>query len=153
MNTTYAGVEQEFVDKLRVTTDQCNNEQILQMNLLSKILKLNPDLRPSATQILLHILFWSNKRSLEFVLEIRKKFDILDPKFASKIKSKNEHQKVQLNTPIVQQLKVALDKDVSVVNNDWIGKLDKPLADEFKKGYDKAQLSDLLRAMRNKVII
>ena len=117
------------------------------------MLNLKPDLRPSAKKVLHHPIFWADKKSLEFILKIRRKFDVLDPKFASKIKYGMEHQKVLMETPIVQRLKVALDVDKSVVKSDWKAKLDKTLAEEFKGGYDKESVSDLLRAMRNKVII
>ena len=53
----------------------------------------------------------------------------------------------------MRQLKVTLDSDKLVVFNDWKEKLDADLADVFTGDYDKESVSDLLKAMRNKVII
>ena len=147
----YKVVEKKFEEKRQELNDQGNNKQLLQMDLLMKMLKLEPKLRPSAKRVLSHPLFWTDKRCLEFILDIRKKFDVLDPKFTCKIKDK--HQKVLDETPTVLKLKVALDLDKSAVHNDWITKLDATLEEEFIRSYDKESVSDLLRAMRNKVII
>ena len=138
---------------LKVIFDQnintMQNEQFLQMDLLMRMLRLDHDLRPSTPQILEHPLFWEDKRSLEFILEIRKKFEILDPKFIRRIK--DDHQKVLQEQPMVEKLRDTLDLDQSVVNNDWIAKLDITLADDFRRGYETTSVSDLLRAIRNKV--
>ena len=151
LKMSYKDVEGKLEEKRQELNDQENNEQLLQMDLLMRMLKLKPELRPSAERVMSHPLFWDDKRCLEFILAIRKKLDVLDPKFLRKIK--DEHQKVLDETPIVQKLNVALDLDMSVVHNDWIHKLDATLAEEFNRGYDKQIVSDLLRAMRNKVII
>ena len=147
----YKDLEEKLEEKREELNDQGKNEQLLQMDLLMRMLKLEPELRPSAEKVLGHLLFWDDKRCLEFILAIRKKFDVLDPKFKRKIK--DEHQKVLDATPTVLKLKDALDLDKSVVNNDWIAKLDAILEQEFIRNYDKKSVSDLLRAMRNKVII
>ena len=151
LNMSYSEVELQLANKLQESKDQGNCKEILQMDLLTRILKLNPELRPSAKKMLSHPLFWEDKICLNFILDIRKKFDVLDPKFVRKIK--NEHQKILDETPTVLKLKVALDLDKTVVQNDWIAKLDTILAEEFNRGYDKESVSDLLRAMRNKVIV
>ena len=147
----YKDLEEKLEVKHQELNDQGKNEQLLQMDLLMRMLKSEPELRPSAKKVLSHPLFWDDKRCLEFILAMRKKFDVLDPKFKRKIK--DEHQKVLDATPTVLNLKVALDSDKSVVNNDWIAKLDAILEQEFIRNYDKKSVSDLLRAMRNKVII
>ena len=147
----YKDLEENLEEKRQELNDQGKNEQLLQMDLLMRMLKSEPELRPSAKKVLSHPLFWDDKRCLEFILAMRKKFDVLDPKFKRKIK--DEHQKVLDATPTVLNLKVALDSDKSVVNNDLITKLDAILKEEFNRGYDKESVSDLLRAMRNKVII
>ena len=147
----YKDLEKKLEEKRQELNVQGKNEQLLQMDLLMRMLKLEPELRPSAKKVLSHLMFWDDKRCLEFILDIRKKFDVLDPMFKRKIK--DEHQKVLDATPTVLKLKDALDLDKSVVINDWIAKLDAILAEEFNRGYDKQSVSDLLRAMRNKVII
>ena len=147
----YKDLEEKLEEKREELNDQGKNEQLLQMDLLMRMLKLEPELRPSAKKVLSHPLFWDDKKCLEFILAIRKKFDVLDPKFIRK--TKDEHQKILDATPTVLKLKDALDLDKSVVINDWIAKLDAILAEEFNRGYDKQSVSDLLRAMRNKVII
>ena len=146
----YKDVEGKLEEKRQELFDQGNNEQFLQMDLLIKMLNLEPELRSSVDKLLHHPLFWDDKRCLEFILDIRKKFHILDPKFARKIRNL---QQTVLQEPTVQKLKVALDLDKSVVNNDWIAKLDSTLAEEFTTGYDKESVSDLLRTMRSMVII
>ena len=151
LGVNYKDVEEKLEEKRQLLNDQGNNEILLQMDLLMRMLKLKPELRPSAKKVLSHPLFWDDKRCLEFILDIRKKFDVLDPKFTRKIK--DEHQKVLDETPIVLKLKDVLDLDKSVVHNDWIQKLDADIEEEFNRGYDKESVSDLLRAMRNKVII
>ena len=147
----YKDLEEKLEEKLQLLNVQGKNEQLLQMDLLMRMLKLKPELRPSAKKVLSHPLFWDDKKCLEFILAIRKKFDVLDSKFTRKIK--DEHQKVLDETPTVLKLKDALDLDKSVVNNDWISKLDANLKEDFNRGYDKESVSDLLRAIRNKVII
>ena len=151
LGMNYKDVAMKLEAKLQLFNDQGDNKQFLQMDLLMRMLNLKPELRPSVQKVLYHPLFWADKKSLEFILEIRKKFDVLDPKFLRKIK--NEHQKVLRETPIVQRLKVALDLDKSVVSYDWKVTLDATLEEEFKGDYDKESVSDLLKAMRNKVII
>ena len=147
LDKSYNDVE----DKLKAMFDQntMQNEQFLQMDLLMRMLKLNQNFRPSTRQILKHPLFWEDKRRLKFICEIRKKSSILDPKV--KIRIKDDHQKVLQEQPMVEKLRDTLDLDQSVVNNDWIAKLDITLADEFQRGYDTSSVSDLLRAIRNKV--
>ena len=147
----YKDVEVKLEKKRQELNDQGNSKQLLQMDLLMRMLKLEPELRPSAKKVLSHPLFWDDKRCLEFILDIRKKFDVLDPKFTRKIK--DEHQRVLDETPTVLKLKDALDLDKSVVSYDWIQKFDATLMEEFNRGYDQESVSDLLRAMRNKVII
>ena len=147
----YKDVEKKLEEKRQLLNVQGKNEQLLQMDLLMRMLKLDPELRPSAKKVLSYPLFWDDKRCLEFILDIRKKFDVLDPKFTRKIK--DEHQKVLDKIPTVLKLKDALDLDKSVVSYDWIQKLDLILKEEFNRNYDKESVSDLLRAMRNKVII
>lgn len=151
MSENYKDVAKKLEENLQELINHGNNEQILQMNLLIRMLTIKQEFRPCAQKVLLHPLFWGEKKCLEFILNIRKKFDILDPKFASKIK--NQHQTVLQDTPIVQKLKVALDLNKSVFHNDWKAKLDLSLAEEFKAGYDKESMSDLLRAIRNKVLL
>ena len=121
--------------------------------MITRMLKLQPECRPSVEKLLHHPFFWEDKRCLNFILDIRKNFDILDPKFVRKIKGGMKHQFVLQETTIVRRLKVTLDSDKLVIHNNWKEKLDAVLADEFNKGYDKESVSDLLRAMRNKVII
>ena len=147
----YKNFKLKLEEKLKELSDQGKNEQLLQMDLLMRVLELEPELRPSAKKVLSHPLFWDDKRCLEFILDIRKKFDILDPKFVRKIR--NEHQKVLDETPTVLKLRNALNEDRSVVKNNWIATLDGILKEEFIRAYDKESVSDLLRAIRNKVII
>ena len=151
LGMNYKDLEEKLEEKRQELNDQGKNEQLLQMDLLMRMLKLEPELRPSAEKVLSHPLFWEDKRCLEFILDIRKKFDVLAPKFTRKIK--DEQQKVPDATPTVLKLKDALDLDKSAVHNDWIVKLDAILKKEFTIGYDKESVSDFLRAMRNKVII
>ena len=146
----YKDVEEKLEEKRQELNDQGKNEQFLQLDLLNGMLKFEPELRLSAQNILHHPLFWDNKKCLQFILDIRKKFDILDPKFTRKIK---DDKKLFDETSTAQQLRVALDFDKSVVYSGWIAKLDANLANEFNRGYDEKSVSDLLRAIRNKVII
>ena len=140
-------------EKQEMINDQGKNERILQMEMLTRLLNLQPECRPSVEKLLHHPFFWEDKRCLDFILEIRKNFDVLDPKFVHKIKDVMKYQNVLQETTIVRQLKVTLDSNKLVVYNNWKGKLDAVLADEFTGDYDKESVSDLLRAMRNKVII
>ena len=63
------------------------NQEFLQMDLLMKILKVDPKLRPSTQEILQHSVFWDDKKSLEFILEIRKKLDVIKYSYLNGIKS------------------------------------------------------------------
>ena len=149
----YKDVEEKLKEKCQELNDQGKNKQLLRMDLLIKMLKLEPELRPSVEKVLHHAFFWENKRCLDFIIEIRKKFDVLDPKLARKFKDGMEYQKVLKETSNMQKLKVELDIDKSVIYNDWTTKLDKTLAKEFNKGYDKESVSDLLKAMGSMVFI
>ena len=158
LGMNYKDVEDKLEEKLQLLNDQGNNQQFLQMDLLMRMLKSEPELRPSLKKVISHPLFWNDNKILEFILEIRKKFDVLDPKFdvldpRFLRQIKNEHQKVLTETSIVQWLKIALDLDRSVVSNDWKVKLDATLKKEFKGDYDKESVLDLLKAMRNLVNI
>ena len=148
---SFIDVEDKLIEKLQLLNNQGNNEQFLQMDLLMKMMNLRPVLRPSVVKMLHHPLFWTDKRCLEFILDIQKKFDVSDPKVSN---SFEDALRKVLQEPIVRQLKVALDLDKSVVHNNWTAKLDAILAEEFnRESYYKESVSDLLRAMRNKVII
>ena len=148
----YSEVENKLKEKLHEMNGLGNNEQFLQMDLLIRMLKLKQKLRPSTRHILHHPLFWVDKKKLNFVLEIRKRFEVLEPQFVRKIK--NEHQKVLDETPILKMLKYALDSDQTVIEGDWKAKLDKAFADDFNSSYKSFNtVTELLRAIRNKVII
>ena len=153
LGQNYVNITKSLEEKLQALNIQGNIEPILQMDLLIRMLNFQPELRPSAQKVLHHPLFWADKRCFKFILEICKKIDVLDPKLAREIKNGMEHEKVLDEKPILKQLKVALDLDKSVVYDDWISKLDPMLAEEFKSGYDKESVSDLLKAIRNKVLI
>ena len=129
------------------------SEKLLQMDLMMRMLNLDQEFRPSTQEMLEHSSFWSADKRLQFILEIRKKFDVLDQKFATKITKGFEHQKVQLETPILEKMEDKLDSDRTVVTGGWISKLDATLAQEFQSGYAKDSVSDLLKAIRNKVIV
>ena len=153
----YLGVEKKLKDKLQELIDMGNDpnlsEKLLQMDLMIRMLNLDQELRPSTQEMLEHLSLWSADKRLQFILEIRKKFDVLDQKFATKITKGFEHQKVQLETPILENLEVKLDSEPTVVKDDCISKLDTTHAQEFQRGYAENSVLDLLRAIRNKVII
>ena len=150
LGMNYKDVEEKLEEKRQELNEQGSNEQLLQMDLLMRTLKLELELRPSAKKVLHHPLFWADKRCLEFILEIRKKIEVLEPMFVRRIKY--EHQKVIYETPIVQQLKAALDLDKSVIKDDWKAKLDPVFASDLNSSYKTfTTVSELLRAIRNKV--
>ena len=91
------------------------------------------------------------KNYKKFVFEIKSKFNMEDAKFVKK--SQYQYQLPTKNLTAVNKLIAALDEKKSVVNSDWKAQLDPTLAKEFNEGYDKEKVSELLRAMRNKVII
>ena len=153
LSQNYLGLEQTLVLKQQMINDQGINDRILQMDLVIRMINLKQELRPCLQKVLHHPCFWNNKKCLDFILEIRKKFDALDQKFINKIKDGMEYQRVLRETSNIQKLKHVLDLDKLVVHNDWTAKLDKTLTEEFNRGYDKESVSDLLRAMRNKVKI
>ena len=128
------------------------SQQFLQMDLIPQTLNLKPELRPSAQQILHHPLCWDDKKCLEFIVAIRNKFDFLDATFIKKVKKSDERQMVLRETPAVENLRDALDLNKSYVNIGWTAKLDCTLASELDKNYKTNSVSDLLRAIRNKVL-
>ena len=156
LDQNYFGVKEKLEDKLQELIDMGNDpnlsEKLLQMDLMMRMLNLKQELRPSTQKMLEHPSFWSADKRLQFILEIRKKF-VLDPKFATKITKGFDHQKVQLATPFLERLEVELDSEPTIVKDGWISKLDTTLAQEFQRGYAEDRVSDLLRAIRNKVII
>ena len=153
LSQNYLGLEETLRSKRQSINDEGINDRILQMDLVIRMINIEQNLRPSLQNVLHHLCFWNDKKCLDFILEIRKNFDVLDPNFTSKIKDRKEYQKVVRETPNMQNLKNVLDLDKSVVYNDWTAKLDKKLTEEFNRSYNKESVSDLLRAMRNKVII
>ena len=153
LDMNYKDIKLRLKEQQEMINDEGKNERILQMEMLTTMLNLLPENRPSVEKVLHHPFFWEDKKCLDFILEIRKKFDVLDTKFLKKIKDGMEYQKIFDLSSIVFKLKVTLDLDKQVVHNDWMAKLDQKLAMELNRGYDKESVSDLLRAMRNKVII
>ena len=76
----YKDIELKLKEQQKMINDQGKNEKNLQMEMLTRLLNLKPEFRPSVEKLLHHPFFWEEKRCLEFVLETRKKFDILDTK-------------------------------------------------------------------------
>ena len=153
LNMSYKDIKLKLKEKQEMINDQGNNKKILQMEMVTTLLNIKPEARPSVEKVLHHAFFWEDKRCLEFILDIRKKFDVLDTRFVKKIKDGMEYQKVLKEMLIARQLKVTLDSDKLVGHNGWKAKLDESLAEEFTGDYDKECVSDLLKAMRNKVNI
>ena len=147
-------------EKLKITMQEMikvdNNpnlsQELLQLDLIQKMLKLNKELRPSTQQILHHPLFWTDDKSLSLFLDIRKKFDVLSAAFAKAIDDrKMDYQIVRADMAALKRMKVKLDADKSVVKGDWKVQLDKSLVEELRKGYKKYSVSDLLKVIRDKV--
>ena len=118
LSQIYSGVKKQLESMLLELNGPGNNEKFLQKDLVMRVLNLKPEIRPSVERVMHHLLFWADKKYLEIILELRKQFDVLDPKLAIKIR--DEHHKVLDETLIVQKLKIALDSDKSVVPNLFI---------------------------------
>ena len=152
----YDRKKKELEEKLeRLILEYNESQHFLQMDLLSQILILKPETRPTAQQILHHPLCWDDKKCLEFIFAIRQKFDILDQnenKNKKNIKNTKNFQMVLRNKPFFQRTKDALDENTLYENIGWMEKLDKNLADDVGTKYNTKLVSELLRAIRNKVL-
>lgn len=103
-------------------------------DLISRMISRNPRERPDANMVLLHPLFWSWTKRLDFLLKVSDRFEgeSRDPP---------------------SELLVEFEQDAErVVGDDWHGKLGRQFVDNLGKyrKYHGDRILDLLRAMRNK---
>ena len=103
-------------------------------DLISRMISRNPRQRPDATNVLLHPLFWSPERRLDFLLKVSDRFE------------------VEPRDPPSALLNLLEADAAKVVGMDWHSKLDKGFVENLGKyrKYHGNKIMDLLRAMRNK---
>jgi serine/threonine-protein kinase/endoribonuclease IRE1 len=102
--------------------------------LISRMISRDPRQRPDATDVLLHPLFWSPERRLDFLLKVSDRFE------------------VEPRDPPSALLNLLEADAAKVVGPDWHSKLDKGFVENLGKyrKYHGNKIMDLLRAMRNK---
>lgn len=108
---------------------------VLAISLISTMLSDTPENRPPTNEIIEHPYFWSPKKKLEFIFDIRKRLDLQDE--------------------LTQNLSDDFNQCASVIEDDWTQNLSSEVMQEISKTFkkhDKAKISDLLRFIRNKVI-
>lgn len=102
------------------------------LDLITRMLRTEPFLRPSAVQVCSHPFFWSYAKRLEFLTELSDRL---------------EHESA--DAPVV----LAIERNASlVIGRSWDKKLDSVLMEDVNKyrKYDITSVRDLLRIIRNK---
>lgn len=119
-----------------------NSQQFIENDLLQKMLQLKPKLRPSTQEILLHPMFWSVIKTIEFLVDVWSKTDRSNPKY---------YQETKCQLSLYTDFRRKLDLDTSVIKENWKIQLNPILVADLK-GYDGMIITELLRAFRNKVL-
>lgn len=103
-------------------------------DLIERMISRDPKQRPDANEVLLHPLFWSPERRLDFLLKVSDRFE------------------VEIRDPPSDLLQLLEVDAATVVGSDWHEKLDKGFVGNLGKyrKYHGDRIMDLLRAMRNK---
>lgn len=103
-------------------------------DLVMRMISRDPRQRPDANEVLLHPLFWSPERRLDFLLKVSDRFE------------------VEQRDPPSHLLMLLEEEAPKVVGTDWHGKLDRAFVENLGKyrKYYGDRIMDLLRAMRNK---
>jgi len=103
-------------------------------DLIARMIAFDPKDRPDAATVLLHPLFWSSQKRLDFLLKISDRFEADTREEYSELLSKLE------------------ESGPDVVGDDWHDKLDSAFIDNLGKyrKYHGDRIIDLLRVMRNK---
>lgn len=92
-------------------------------------------MRPTARAVLNHPLFWHTERVLSFLQDVSDRVE-----------------KAQLNTEPLR----TLEKNATlIVKDDWNTQLEPEITNDLRKfrGYQGGSVRDLLRALRNKVVM
>ncbi|ANB15706.1 bifunctional endoribonuclease/protein kinase IRE1 [Sugiyamaella lignohabitans] len=103
-------------------------------DLISRMISFNPNDRPDASSVLLHPLFWSQQKRLDFLLKISDRFEA---------DAREEYS----------ELLSILERDAfEVVGHDWHTNFDRAFLENLRqyRRYRGERIIDLLRAMRNK---
>ncbi|KAM6957206.1 serine/threonine-protein kinase/endoribonuclease IRE1 [Aplochiton taeniatus] len=108
------------------------HDDIVAMDIIERMLSMDPQRRPSAESVLKHPFFWSLERELQFFQDVSDRIE-----------------KEPLDGPIVRQLERG---GRAVVKGDWREHITVPLQTDLRKfrSYKGGSVRDLLRAMRNK---
>lgn len=114
--------------------DKCPEDKYESLHLIASMISANPLHRPSTSKILLHPLFWSPKKRLEFLLKVSDKFEIEKRDPPSELLLKLERV------------------GMSVHQGNWHAQFDDDFMNNLGKyrKYHPEKLMDLLRAIRNK---
>lgn len=134
VNSKREGNIEENIYDLSELSDYSMPNNFEAQDLIERMIAFNPKARPDAGQVLLHPLFWSPHKKLEFLLKFSDRFEN---------DTRVEHS----------DLLVLFEKNAkSVTGDDWHVKLDRAFIDSLNKyrKYHGDRLIDLLRAMRNK---
>ena len=137
---TYEDISETLIKIGKIAT---SNQQLIENELLQKMLQLNPKHRPSTQEILLHPIFWSSTKTIEFLVDVWSKTDRSNPKY---------YQETKYQLSLYTDFRRKLDLDTSVIRENWKIQLN-PILVGALKGYDGAVITELLRAIRNKVHI
>lgn len=134
VNSKREGNIEENVYDLSELSDYNMPNNFEAQDLIERMISFNPKARPHAGQVLLHPLFWSAHKKLEFLLKFSDRFEN---------DTRAEHS----------DLLVLFEKNAKkVTGDDWHVHLDRAFIESLNKyrKYHGDRLIDLLRAMRNK---
>ena len=124
--------------QLSLLSEFCSTEETTEaQDLISSMLDPQPSQRPDTKTCLLHPFFWDPAKRLGFLQDASDRFEVMcrEPRDAGLIR---------------------LEKDAgSVVGNDWHQRLDRIVNENLGKyrKYDGKSVQDLMRALRNKVML
>eukprot|EP00117_Sycon_ciliatum_P026644 scpid20203/ scgid21828/ Serine/threonine-protein kinase/endoribonuclease IRE1; Endoplasmic reticulum-to-nucleus signaling 1; Inositol-requiring protein 1; Ire1-alpha; Serine/threonine-protein kinase; Endoribonuclease len=108
------------------------DDLVLARDLVSRMISRYPGVRPPAKEALLHPVFWSRRRQMQFIQEVS---DRIEKELAT--------------SPIVQQLE---QNAVKVVSDDWRQQLGEEFREELTRhrSYQGGSVRNLIRFIRNK---
>eukprot|EP00347_Sterkiella_histriomuscorum_P021552 403333575 len=139
---------QRFEREKNILNGKFNISQILEQltyersreaeNLIALMIQQDPKKRPTATQLLAHIFFWSNDKKLKLIQDLSDKLEFNN----------------QANSDLIQKLETLGTKHnvLKLCLNNWTTLLHPSLIQELQKWrkYNYQSLTDLLRFIRNK---
>lgn len=133
------------------------SEGFMQVDLMTRILQLNPSGRLSIQEILNHILFWQEEQRYTYICDISEMLNALEPENIpqnaralnkyKKVYKDGKHKGIEKKQTAIRKLKMALDyHTIDVIQLTQICQVY-----EFEGLKDDASFTEFIKKFRNKV--